>query len=124
MVYDLSVKINNNLIRNNILPILDFRKIIRISVESTLWIFSSIIASFIIYDGLILTDNYNEVLFLGILGSVAYFLFNIIFAVYKIQLMKASFEETLRISLSILFTTLTLYTIRISFDFPNFTDRL
>ena len=119
MVYDLSVKINNNLIRNNILPILDFRKIIRISVESTLWIFSSIIASFIIYDGLILTDNYNEVLFLGILGSVAYFLFNIIFAVYKIQLMKASFEETLRISLSILFTTLTLYTIRISFDFPN-----
>ena len=119
MVYDLSVKIKNDLIKNNFLPILNFRKIVRIGIESTLWLLSSIIASLIRYDGLILKDNYNEVLFLGILGSIVYFLFNIFFAVYKIQLMKASFEETLRISLSILFTTLTIFAIRIGFDFPN-----
>ena len=119
MVYDLRVKTRISVIQNNVFPILTFRKIIRIGIESILWLFSSIIASLIRYDGLILKNNYNEVLFLGILGSVVYLLFNIIFAVYKTQLMKASFEETLRISLSILFTTLTLFTIRVSFDFPN-----
>jgi dTDP-glucose 4,6-dehydratase len=84
-----------------------------------LWIFASFIASLIRYDGLIAKDKYNSVLFLGILGSLAYFINNIFFAVYKTQLVRASFEETSRISLSILFTTLILFLIRIFLEFPN-----
>ena len=99
--------------------ILNFRKIIRIGAESLLWIFASFIASLIRYDGLITKDKYNSVLFLGILGSLAYFINNIFFAVYKTQLVRASFEETSRISLSILFTTLILFLIRIFLEFPN-----
>ena len=95
---------NSNFIRNNIFPILNFRKFIRIAIESFLWVFASIIASVIRYDGIIPKDKYINVLSLGILGAFVYFLNNIIFATYKTQLIRASFEEVLRISLSILIT--------------------
>ena len=107
------------LARNNLLPIFNFRKIVRISIESVLWIIASVIASLIHYDGLIVKENLNDILILGILGSFVYFLNNIIFAVYKTQLIKASFEEMLRISLSLFLTTLILTSNRIIFAFPN-----
>ena len=106
-------------VRDNIFPILNFRKIIRIAIESFLWVFASIIASVIRYDGIISKDNYLNVLSLGILGAVVYFLNNIIFATYKTQLIRASFEEVIRISLSILTTTLFLFSARIFLEFPN-----
>jgi len=109
----------SNFVRNNICPILNFRKIVRISIESLLWICASIIASFVRYDGTISKDKYINVLFLGMLGAVIYFLNNIIFATYKTQLVRASFEELIRISLSILTTTLFLLSARIFFGFPN-----
>jgi dTDP-glucose 4,6-dehydratase len=113
------VKNKSKIIKKVPFLILNFRKIIRIGAESLLWIFASFIASLIRYDGLIAKDKYNSVLFLGILGSLAYFINNIFFAVYKTQLVRASFEETSRISLSILFTTLILFLIRIFLEFPN-----
>jgi dTDP-glucose 4,6-dehydratase len=113
------VKNKSKIIKKVPFLILNFRKIIRIGAESLLWIFASFIASLIRYDGLITKDKYNSVLFLGILGSLAYFINNIFFAVYKTQLVRASFEETSRISLSILFTTLILFLIRIFLEFPN-----
>jgi len=109
----------SNFVRNNILPILNFRKVIRIAMESFLWVFASIIASIIRYDGMISKDKYINVLSLGILGAVVYFLNNIIFATYKTQLIRASFEEVIRISLSILTTTLFLLSSRIFLEFPN-----
>ncbi len=119
MVYDLKVKNSNRLFVNNILPIINFRKVARISIESILWLVSSFIASSFIFDGLIPKENHPQVLFLGILGSLIFFLSNIIFAVYKTQLMKASFEETLRISMSVFSATFLLFVIRILFEFPN-----
>ena len=79
MVYDLKVKQSNRLITNNILPILNLRKAVRIIIESLLWLISSFIASFITLDGLIPKDQYLQILFLGILGSIAFFLCNIVF---------------------------------------------
>jgi len=112
------VKETCNITKYNSLSYLNFRKIIRVCVESLLWILASIIANLIRYDGLIPKDKYITVLFLGILGSFVYFINNIIFAVYKTQLVKASLEEALRIGLSISFTTLALFFIRIWFEFP------
>ncbi len=108
-----------DLVQENFLSIFNFRKSTRIGLESLIWILSSIIASFIVYDRIIPNDRYTEVLFLGILGSFVYFLSNIFFAVYKTQLIKASFEETLRIGLSILTTTIILFIIVIIIEFPN-----
>jgi FlaA1/EpsC-like NDP-sugar epimerase len=108
-----------DLVQEKFLSIFNFRKSTRIGLESLIWILSSIIASFIIYDRIIPNDRYTEVLFLGILGSFVYFLSNIFFAVYKTQLIKASFEETLRIGLSILTTTIILFIIVIIIEFPN-----
>ena len=110
---------NSNFIRNNIFPILNFRKFIRIAIESFLWVFASIIASVIRYDGIIPKDKYINVLSLGILGAFVYFLNNIIFATYKTQLIRASFEEVIRMSLSISTTTLFLFSARLFFEFPN-----
>lgn len=118
MVYDLKMKQSDRLISINVLPILNLRKAARISIESLLWMFSSFIASFIIFDGLIPQDQYPQILLLGILGSIIFFLCNIVFAVYKTQLMKASFEETLRIGLSVFIATLVLFLIRSLGDFP------
>jgi FlaA1/EpsC-like NDP-sugar epimerase len=108
-----------DLVQKNFLPILNFRKISRIGLESLLWIFSAFIASFIGYNGIIPNETYAEILFLGIMGSFVYFLNNIFFAVYKTQLIKASFEEFLRIGLSILNTTMILFIIGIIIKFPN-----
>jgi dTDP-glucose 4,6-dehydratase len=113
------MKTIKSLLKENIIPILNFRKLVRMSIESFLWITSAMIASLIRYDGLIIKENFDEVLFLGLLGSFVYFIYNIVFAVYKNQLMRASFEEALRISISIIFTTLTLFAIRIIYGFPN-----
>ena len=110
---------NSNFIRNNIFPILNFRKFIRIAIESFLWVFASIIASVIRYDGIIPKDKYINVLSLGILGAFVYFLNNIVFATYKTQLIRASFEEVIRINLSISTTTLFLFSARLFFEFPN-----
>ena len=118
MVYDLKVKNRKRLITDNILPILNLRKAVRIIIESMLWLVSSLIASFISFDGLIPKEHYSQVLFLGILGSINFFLCNIVLAVYKTQLMKASFEETLRIGLSVFIATFILFMIRIVGNFP------
>jgi len=99
--------------------VFSLRKIIRGGIESLLWLFSSFLANLISYDGLIPKESYKEVVFLGILGSVIYVFTNMLFAVYKTQLIKASFEELIRIGISIFFTTITLFCIRILGDFQD-----
>ena len=78
MVYDLTMKDKSSIVKKNGLYYLNFRRIIRICIESLLWIMASILASLIRYDGLISKDKYINVLFLGILGSFVYLLNNII----------------------------------------------
>jgi FlaA1/EpsC-like NDP-sugar epimerase len=108
-----------DLLREKFLSSFKLRKSIRIGLESSIWILSSIIASFIVYDGIIPNDRYIDVVNLGFLGSFVYFLSNILFAVYKTQLIKASFEETIKIGLSIVTTTTIVFVIVILFEFPN-----
>ena len=117
MVYDSNM--GKGLIKDIKVAIFKFRKIFRVVIESLLWLFSSIIASLIRYDGFLKKEIFNEVLLLGLLASFIYFLINTIFAVYKTKFMRASFEEIVRISLSILFTTLILFIIRIAYEFPR-----
>ena len=88
--------------KNNLLPILGFRKIIRIIIEALIWILSSVIAAYLKNDGSIDIGGLVDILVLSCLSASLYFIANVFLAVYKTQLLKASFEETLRISFSVL----------------------
>ncbi len=103
-------------VKNNLLPVFKFRKIQRIALEAALWVIASLLASFFQTNGYIDANKLRSSLALGIFGATIYFITNVFFAVYKTQLLRASFEETLRIVFSVFVATFFLFSIDIFFD--------
>ena len=119
LVYHSGVINLKAIIANNFLPVMNFRKISRIFIETLIWIIAAMFASFIRFDGFILQNTYRSIFYLGIMTAFVYFMNNIFFAVYKTQLIRASFEEILRISVSIFVTTFLVFIVRITLNFPS-----
>jgi dTDP-glucose 4,6-dehydratase len=106
-------------VKNNLLPVFKFRKIQRIALEATLWVIASLLASFFQTNGYIDANRLQSSLALGVSGATIYFVTNVFFAVYKTQLLRASFEETLRIAFSVFVATFFLFSIDIFFDITS-----
>jgi dTDP-glucose 4,6-dehydratase len=95
------------------------RRVSRLLIESLLWFLSAAIATWIRYDGVINQNQFSEIFSLGLFGSICFIGNNILLSVYKVKYRIASVEEIMKISLSVILTTLFLFTFRITFSFPN-----
>lgn len=95
------------------------RRIMRLVIESIIWFLSAIIATWIRYDGAINQNQFKAMFNLGILGSVTFLISNFLLSVYKVKYRIASIEEVIKISCSVILTTLFLFILRITFNFPN-----
>ena len=91
----------------------------RLIIESFVWILSAIIATWIRYDGTIYQSQFNDVILLGLVGSVFFITFNLLLSVYKFKYRIASVEEIIKISFAVMLTTISLILFRIIFGFTN-----
>jgi FlaA1/EpsC-like NDP-sugar epimerase len=107
--------------KNYHILVFSLRKIVRVTLEALLWMISSFLANFLNASENFDTDNLRVSLTLGFLGAILFFVTNVFFAVYKTQLLKASFDEILRIVFSVSVTTSFLLFFILFFDFIDAT---
>ena len=89
------------------------RRCLRLVIESLVWYISLLSTLWLKFDGKISYDSIRKFLILGTLAAFSFIVCNYVTGVYKVRYRVASFEEIIKITWSIILTTLFLLLLEI-----------
>jgi FlaA1/EpsC-like NDP-sugar epimerase len=91
----------------------------KFSLDYLIWLSSTLLAVILRYDGALPDNSLSKVINLGTLGALVYITIGLFFSTYSQRYQEGSIEELLIFSLVISLTTLSIFSIRLIFAFPN-----